>query len=163
MPEMAAAGPRTPKLGEKLRALRLETQGKRHSYQAVVEKLADFFDGRPLPRSRLWQYEHGRPPDPAILWGLATLYGQDPFGLYVELVEESRGKPLPPSQRDAVGAVRLTDEESWCIARWRQLGESDRLMLVALLERMSMDPAGDRSPFPWKGAERRAGRDRRAG
>jgi hypothetical protein len=161
--QMRKVPKKTPRFGARLKALRKTTQGKKPSYESVSEKLALSLNGHLVPKSTLWHYEHGRPPEAAVLWALATLYRQDPLGMLLELVEEWRGEEFPAEQRTAIGGVHITTEEATCLRRWQGLSDEDRAWLLDTLERMEVHPAGRSTTFHGAlGAGRLVGKNRHA-
>jgi transcriptional regulator with XRE-family HTH domain len=62
-------------LGKWLRALRLQKLGKRNSLDSAVARLQEL--GIDTAPTTIWNYEHGRTPDPTVLIGLAAIYGVD--------------------------------------------------------------------------------------
>jgi transcriptional regulator with XRE-family HTH domain len=102
-----ARGGRTPKLGKALAGYR-----RAHSLESVAIRLRKL-GFVTASKSTLSKYEHGRPPDIGMLWGLATVY-RVPFAALCEAVADelrsgTAGTPAPAISDEALAVATLYD------------------------------------------------------
>jgi len=123
-------GARTPQFGDRLRGYRETLLGKRNSLDQVAERLQAL--GFKTGKRTVSEYEHGRPPNMAILWGLCQVYRLD-FVQHCMLVANE----LTGGLVNAAPTETPISEEATEIARAFDRGPDDLKDLIRHAVRMN--------------------------